>query len=113
MPFALDPGRLRQQVEVRTPGARTSDGGGGFTRRYRRVYNAMWDVEIRPLQGTERLRAMQTQANATHQITGRYRSDVTSATQLVHEGRTFKIVAPPIDPEERHEWLQVLAREET
>lgn len=113
MPFVMDPGRLRNQVEVRAPGARTSDGGGGYTRRYRPTYGAKWDVEIRPLQGTERLRAMQTQANATHQITGRYRSDVTSATQLVHEGRKFKVVAPPVDMEERHEWLQLLCREET
>lgn len=110
---AVDPGRLRHQVQIRKPGTRTPDGGGGFTRKYRPVVDGIVWAEVRPIQGNERIRAMQTAANATHQVTMRYRSDLTADHQLIHEGRTLKIVSPPVDLDEQHQWLELLCREET
>lgn len=113
MPFAMDPGHLRNEVILQAPGGRTSDGGGGFTQRWRARPGGLRWARIRPLEGNERLRAMQTQANATHEVTIRYESGVTAAMRFVHEDRVLKIVSPPVDPDERHEWLQLLCREET
>lgn len=110
----IDPGRLDQLVVIEEPRGRTSDGGGGFTQKWRRVHDAEWWVAIRGLQGSERQRAMQTQANATHEIRGRFRQGVNAKNRLVHQGtRVFKIVAPPVDVDEKHDLLVVLAREET
>lgn len=111
--IAVDPGRLRHLIHLRRPGTRTPDGGGGYRRKYRPVVGGPVRAEVKPIEGTERLRAMQTTGQATHRITMRYRSDVTADYQVVHEGRTFKLVAPPIDIEERHQWMELLAREET
>ena len=112
MPFALDPGRLTHQVVIQGIGARTPDGGGGYATSYAEIANGTVWAEVRPLSGNERLRAMKTTANATHMVTIRYRNDVSAKNRILHDGRAFKIVAPPIDPDERHDWLQLLCSEE-
>lgn len=110
----MDPGRLRHRLLLQEPGARTSDGGGGYTQRWRKSVHGWVDAAIEPLEGTERLRAMQTQADATHQVTIRYRPGVSAKQRFLHsDGRVFKIVAPPADLNERHRWLEIMCREET
>lgn len=109
----IDPGRLRHLVTLKRPGTRTPGQGGGYSQKMRPVVDAEVWAEIRPLQGNERQLAMQTKANATHRVFMRYRPDVTAYFELIHEGRTLKIVAPPIDPNEMHEDLELLVREET
>lgn len=112
--FFFDPGKLRQRVKLQAQGARTSDGGGGYTTRWRDVVGAgALPACFEALQGNEQLRAMQTEAQATHRVTIRYRSGVTAAMRFLLGSRAFEIVAPPVDPEERHQWLQILVREST
>lgn len=105
----MNPGDLRHQVTLQGV-TRTDDGGGGYTEVPVTIATGVW-AAVEPLEGNERIRAMQTEASATHRVTLRYRSDVTAALRVVHEGRTLEVVSPPIDPEERHAELQLLCRE--
>lgn len=112
----LDPGRLRTSARLERPGRRTATAGGGWTNRWQPAVGGEWWVELKALQGSERLRAMQTKADATHVAVGRYRDDVEASWRLVvpegAELRTFAIVSPPVDPTGLQEELQLFLREE-
>lgn len=104
----MEPGRLRHRVSLQGV-TRTDDGGGGYTEAWGDLATVWAAVE--PLQGSEQIRAMQTEAAATHRVRMRYRAGVHAGQRVIHEGRGFEIVAPPVDPDERHVELVLLARE--
>lgn len=52
-----------------------------------------WRVAIRQLNGQERFEAQQIQADATHEIKGRYYSGLTPKHRLKFGARTFNIVS--------------------
>jgi SPP1 family predicted phage head-tail adaptor len=110
----IDPGELDQLVDFEAV-TRVSDGMGGYTTEG--TWAPITDGEgiwarVRALRGSERLRAMQTHADVTHEVVVRYRDDVTEEMRVVLGARVLKIVSPPIDPYEAHEWLQLLCTEE-
>lgn len=100
-------GRMRRQVTIRT-NTRTPDGMGGYTETPVDVPN-VW-ARINPLEGNERIQAMQTGMQRPHEITMRYRAGMTGASTLVYDGRTFDIKSVA-DTEERHRQLVILADE--
>ena len=106
-----DPGIFRHLVTVKGPGTSTPDGQGGYTSGTAVTVVQEW-ARIEGLTGTEQLRAMQTTAQASHRITLRsWRSGITPVMWVEFEGRTFEIVAPPADPEEKRERLELMTRE--
>lgn len=105
--MSLDPGKLRHRVKLQTL-TRTPDAGGGYTETWTDTATVWAAVE--PLQGTERLRAMQVSPTLSHRIRMRYRANVTSAMQAVYNGRAFDITSV-IDPGERHRELELLVEE--
>jgi SPP1 family predicted phage head-tail adaptor len=108
-----NPGDFRHLVDVVGPVAGVSDDAGGWTvGSPETVVSGAW-ASIEALTGTEQLRAMATTAEASHRITLREWYDgVTSAMWVEFEDRTFKIVAPPVDPEEKREMLVLITRED-
>lgn len=105
-----DPGRLRHRLKI-VGGERTSDGAGGYTETA--VDEEYVHAGLRRLSGSERVRAMQTHADATHEIEVRAGVTLTADQQLqTEDGRTFHLISPLEDIDERGEWLRVLAREE-
>lgn len=105
----LNPGALRHLIELKAP-ALVPDGAGGFSDSDPTTFATVW-AEIKPLKANERIQAMQTTADISHQITIRYLEGVTADMTVVHEGRTFQIIAEPLDFEERHEMLTLLCFE--
>lgn len=67
-------------------------------------------ASITPLDGEERIQAMQLGMHRPYEIEIRYREDVTGATQIIYDGRTLN-VRSIVDPEERHVILIILADE--
>lgn len=49
----------------------------------------------------------------THKITIRYRPDITADMRIAMGDRNFELVAPPVDYNERHEYLVLKCREVT
>lgn len=105
--MSLDPGKLRHRVTLQTK-TTTTDAGGGTTETWTDTATVWAAVE--PLEGTERLRAMQVSPTLSHRIRMRYRADVTTAMQVVYNGRAFDITSV-VDVSERHRELQMLAEE--
>lgn len=110
----VNPGDFRHLVSIVGPGTRTADGAGGWTDGAAvPLVENVWAM-IEGLTGTEQLRAMQTAAQASHRVTLReWYEGVTAGMWVTFEGRTLRIVAPPVDPDERRSMLVLMTREET
>lgn len=107
-PRLVDPGELRHRLTFQAPtserrpsGSRDESWADAFT---------VWG-EVEPISGYERIQAMQTTAGLTHRIRIRYRAGVLPTMRILHRGRTFAVVAPPIDEGEAGAFLVILARE--
>jgi SPP1 family predicted phage head-tail adaptor len=95
--------RLTLQAEVMTP-----DGAGGYVRTWNDVAN-IW-AEIIPFSGRERFFSGKIQAETTHRILLRYRSDITAAHRLMFENRIFNIRAI-MNAREQRDVLELLVEE--
>lgn len=104
----MNPGELRQRVTLQRPGTPTPDAMGGRSVPWANV-GTTW-AHVEPLEGNERLRAMQVSPRLSHRITMRYRPGVTSAMRVLYGARVFGLRSV-IDPDERHERLVLLAEE--
>lgn len=96
-------GKRRHLVTLTNPGAAVPDGDGGFTQTQTALDPADWWVRIEPatVRDLERVTAGTVLSTASHVVTGPYRSDVNTTTQITHEGRLFSVVGVA-DPEEMH-----------
>lgn len=107
----LDAGTLDKRVTIQSQ-SRSDDGGGGATITWPDV--GLWWVSISTTGGREFARAQQVQPELTHEIRGRYRTDVTSTHRLFYVSnnvrRAFAIHAV-INPEERNEQLVLYCSE--
>jgi SPP1 family predicted phage head-tail adaptor len=86
------------------------DAGGGRVRAWTSG-DTVW-ANVAALSGGEQYRAQQVQADAQVRVTIRYRTGVTAAShRLLYGSRILKILAV-LDPEERHERLDLYCAEE-
>lgn len=95
--------RITIQYEVQT-----SDGMGSFDVVWTDlviVWAAVW-----PVSANEQLQGMQQTMIISHRIRIRYRSDILPSYRIKFGARYFNIVSM-INPNERGEWLDVLAKE--
>ena len=88
----------------------TPDGMGGYTETITTI-DTVW-MKVEPLQGDEQIQAMQTGMTAPHRFTATYRSDITGATTLLYDGRTFDVKSV-VDPDEKHRDLVLMTDEVT
>jgi len=93
MPVAINPGRLKTSVVIQqkragrdTKGARTAESWTTLA--------TVW-AEVLPLAGREGWNAKQIDAELTHRMVMRYRSDVTSRNRLKIGTTLLNIVGPP------------------
>lgn len=86
-------GEYRQLVTLQGPGAAVPDGAGGFTYVQTPLVPSTWYCSIRPAsqRDLERTTSGTTVTVATHLVEGDYRSDITTATQLVFGTRTLYV----------------------
>lgn len=68
-------------------------------------------AEVNPLRGREFFQAQQLADEATVRFRIRYTSGIDSKMRIVYDNRTFDITAPPIDVENRHREMEIMARE--
>jgi len=103
----LSAGKLRTPIvferETRTP-----DGGGGFGHMWSSV--ATVRAYVKPLTGNERLNSMRLEANVSHRIFIRYRSDLLTSDRINLDGRLMQVRAI-LNLEERGRWLEIHAQE--
>lgn len=87
-------GMLTSEVVVETPAETTRKSDGTYTTPFPGISAALpWRVAIRQLSGQERFEAHQTQAEATHEVKGRYYEDLTPQHRLIFGERVLNVVA--------------------
>jgi len=89
---------------------RASDGQGGFTTSWSTVATNV-SAAIWPVSGKDMVRDAQNIGIITHKVRIRFRRVLRSAWRISWAGRYFAIVAPPIDPNMKHEWLDLMCKE--
>jgi len=102
-------GDLNKRIEIQAA-TKTSDGMGGFSEVYNTiatVFCAIW-----PLSATETVQSMQTDMVVSHRIRMRYRSLFRPSWLLKFGNRYFNIVSV-INPSEKNEYLDIMAKEST
>lgn len=82
---------------------------GDFVRGWEDVKTA-WAM-IKTLQGKEFVQAMAVQGEITTRFIIRYTTGISNDMRILHDGRTFDIIAPPINDDEMNKTLTILARE--
>ena len=105
----MQPGDLRERIMIKQI-TTTSDSAGGFTDSGSSALATVW-AAVEPLSGRELLAAMQAQSEITVRVRMRYRSDITSAMQILHGAKVYEIVSPPIDVDGRRRELELMCKE--
>lgn len=84
MSVTLVLGELRQTATLTGPGTATPDGDGGYTYTYAALNPSEWRCSIEKASAklAERIFAATVIAHATHILTGRYHSGITSKTRI-------------------------------
>lgn len=85
------------------------DGMGSFTTTWNdtaTVWAAIW-----PLSVSERIMSKQLSGELTHRIRIRYRRGIRTSHRIKFGERYFNIDGPPINPNERNEYLDIMAKE--
>lgn len=110
-------GELRQRVTIQ---ARTevSDGHDGFTVTWAVALSRV-PAKLTPLRARDLERARQVDPRISHEVTVRYWQNYPAdldggrARLIYHDvaDRVFEIIGPPIDIDERHEFLTLTCRE--
>jgi len=103
----MNAGKLRHRVTIQKL-EEVDDGYGGVTSTWKDMATVWSSVE--PLKGRELYAAQQVKAELTHRIRIRYMSGIKPEMRIVFDNRSFDIEAI-IDPEERHESLELLCSE--
>jgi SPP1 family predicted phage head-tail adaptor len=100
-------GDLNKRITIQAP-TKASDGMGGFTVTWSdigTVYGAVW-----PVSAKERIQNSAISTTISHRIRIRYRRVFRTGWRILYRGRYFNIVSI-IDPNEAHEWLDILCEE--
>lgn len=97
--------RIQIQAETKIP-----DGMGNFNTVWINVGDPIW-AAIWPTNAKETVQSMQPMGTITHRIRVRHKSVLKASWRIKFGHRYFAIVAPPINLNERNEWLDLMCQE--
>lgn len=103
----MNPGDLNKRITIQTKTS-VADGIGGFNDTVA-TFCETW-AGIWPVSGKEIVSNQQLVGQVSHRVRIRYRSGVTSAMKILYGTRTFNI-SSVVDPNEAHEWLDLICLE--
>jgi len=102
----------RHLVTPQNPGPNVPDGDGGYTNSWVDLVPPAWSCSIDPASARdlERVQAGTVLSTASYIVKGRYRSDITTKTRLLYNGRRFSVTGIG-NPEERNISLELVCVE--
>lgn len=105
----MRPGDLNKRIDIQAP-TKVSDGMGSFSETWVTILSSI-PAAIWPVSGKETVRNMENVGTITHKVRIRYLSVLRPNWRVKFGNRYFAIVSPPIDPNERHEMLDLMCKE--
>jgi len=87
---------------------KTPDGAGGSTLAWSTV-ETVW-ADVKPVSGNERYNSMRVEADVSHTVLTRYRSDIFPSDRMVFDSRQMQVKSV-INVEERNRYLEIKAVE--
>ena len=103
----MNPGKLNKIIRIEYP-TMEEDAFGGEVEGWAE-YATVW-AAVYPIKGRELIAAQAVQSQLTTTFEIRYLAGVTSEMRIVYEGKNYELGAPPIDPQEKHEKLQLMTK---
>ena len=107
MTFQLDPGELREQLQLHSRGAPTKDAHGQAAYAWP-LTATVWGKYV-PMKSGERFAAAQMQQDTTVRFFIRERSDVNASWRLTWAGVKYDIVAATSMP--GRQWMELICRQ--
>jgi SPP1 family predicted phage head-tail adaptor len=104
----IEAGRLNKKISIESNAA-ARDSHGQDVESWSPHLTDIW-ASIDPVRGREFFAARQFNAEVTHKVTIRYRTGISPQMRVEYQGRYFRIEAV-IDPNERHEALELMCVE--
>lgn len=101
-------GKLRHRITFQKPKFEDS-GHGGKAKGWENVAT-VW-AEIKPVSGREYFENFQMESEISTKITIRYLAGLNTHMRIKFGDRYFKIVTPPINPQESNRVLEIMALE--
>lgn len=110
--MSIRAGEYRDRFKLQTYSEGAADGQGGFSDPSWPTSATVW-ARDRPLTGSERFEAAQTQSNVSREVEIRFRSGIDSTMRLVKVGSTGTVygIEAVFDPDQRRERLSLLCSE--
>ena len=102
-------GQLRHLITVEQK-TTTPDGIGGGSEQWS-TFAETW-AAIWPVSASETVKNMQASGEITHRVRIRFIDSVTKDMRITYGSREFEIVQPPINFEERNQYLDILCKED-
>jgi SPP1 family predicted phage head-tail adaptor len=93
-PYVLDPGRLRQRVQLQRRTTVTDERGGSAD--VWTTYACTW-ADVRPVRGRDFVAAAQPQATFDCMVVMRWRTDVLPADRVLWGAQPLEVVGQPIN----------------
>ena len=103
------PSDLNKRITLQAP-TKVPDGMGNFDETWTDMGDPIW-AGIWPTSANQSIQSLQPVGTITHRIRIRYRSVLRSSWRIKFGNRYFAIVAPPINPNEKNEFLDLLCKE--
>lgn len=73
-------------------------------------HSTRWAM-IKTVQGKEFIQATAVRGESTVRFVIRYAKGITNTMQILYDGRTFEIIAPPINDDELNKTLTIMTKE--
>jgi len=105
----IEAGKLRHRIVIVKP-TLAQDTAGGWSEDAENQVATVW-ASIEALTGRELYAAQQQVSEVTHKITMRYWPGITANMNVWFQQRQFRILAAPLDPDERKKLLVMLCLE--
>jgi len=106
----MQAGELNKRIILQYT-TKVPDGMGSFTETETWTDAATVWAAIWPLSVNERIMSKQLSGELTHRIRIRYRRGIRTSHRIKFGERYFNIDGPPINPNERNEYLDIMAKE--
>lgn len=100
-------GRMRYRIKLESA-TNTVDTGGGMTQVWATLANIY--ANIKPISGTETFRQGKVSSDTTHELTIRYRSDISTKYRICYGSRIFSIQSI-LNIDERDRFMKLSCKE--